>query len=64
MLIIARGFIGPALLARGPPSSGRAYLPKLYRGDLVMCQLFSEPNAGSDLAAAATAPCATATSGW
>ena len=31
-----------------------AYLPKLYRGDLVMCQLFSEPNAGSDLAAAAT----------
>ena len=27
-----------------------AYLAKLYRGDLVACQLFSEPGAGSDLA--------------
>ena len=36
------------------PEVRAAYLPKLYRGDLVMCQLFSEPNAGSDLAAAAT----------
>jgi acyl-CoA dehydrogenase len=54
MLIIATGFIGPALLAHASPEVRAAYLPKLYRGDLVMCQLFSEPNAGSDLAAAAT----------
>ena len=54
MLTIAIGFIGPALLAHASPELRAAYLPKLYRGDLVMCQLFSEPNAGSDLAAAAT----------
>ena len=54
VLIIATGFIGPALLAHASPELRAAYLPKLYRGDLVMCQLFSEPGAGSDLAAAAT----------
>ena len=54
MLTIAIGFIGPALLAHATPELRAAYLPKLYRGDLVMCQLFSEPNAGSDLAAART----------
>ncbi len=54
MLTIAIGFIGPALLVHASPEVRAEYLPKLYRGDLVMCQLFSEPNAGSDLAAAAT----------
>jgi alkylation response protein AidB-like acyl-CoA dehydrogenase len=54
VLVIAIGFVGPALLAHANPELRAAYLPKLYRGDLVMCQLFSEPNAGSDLAAAAT----------
>ncbi len=54
MLTIATGFIGPALLASASSESCTEYLPRLYRGDLVMCQLFSEPNAGSDLAAAAT----------
>ena len=54
MLTIAIGFIGPALLAHASPELCAAYLPRLYRGDIVMCQLFSEPNAGSDLAAAAT----------
>jgi len=54
MLTIATGFVGPALLAHATAEVRAAYLPRLYRGDLVMCQLFSEPNAGSDLAAAAT----------
>jgi acyl-CoA dehydrogenase len=54
MLTIAIGFIGPALLAHARPELRSAYLPKLYRGDVVMCQLFSEPDAGSDLASATT----------
>ncbi len=54
MLTIAIGFIGPALLVHASPEVRAEYLPKLYRGDLVMCQLFSEPNAGSDLAAVTT----------
>ena len=64
ILTIAVGFVGPALLACASPELRTEYLPKLYRGDLVMCQLFSEPNAGSDLASARTRRCATATSGW
>jgi alkylation response protein AidB-like acyl-CoA dehydrogenase len=54
ILTIAIGFIGPAMRVHADPQIRAEYLPKLYRGDLVMCQLFSEPNAGSDLAAAAT----------
>lgn len=53
-LSIALGFIGPALAAVADPDLCRRYLPGLYRGDLLMCQLFSEPDAGSDLAAAST----------
>jgi acyl-CoA dehydrogenase len=53
-LTIAVGFIGPALLATASMELRKRYLPKLYRGDVIMCQLFSEPNAGSDLTAVAT----------
>ncbi len=63
ILTIAVGFVGPALLACAAPELKAQYLPRLYRGDLIMCQLFSEPNAGSDLASASTRRCATATSG-
>jgi alkylation response protein AidB-like acyl-CoA dehydrogenase len=54
ILTIAVGFVGPALLASATDQIRAEYLPKLYRGDLIMCQLFSEPNAGSDLASART----------
>jgi acyl-CoA dehydrogenase len=53
-LTIAVGFIGPALLATASDELKHRYLARMYRGDVIMCQLFSEPNAGSDLAAAAT----------
>ena len=36
-----------------PPAKER-YLRSLYRGDIVACQLFSEPGAGSDLASLQT----------
>ena len=54
LLSIAVGFIAPTILAHGTPEIRNKFLPAMYRGDLIVCQLFSEPNAGSDLAAART----------
>jgi alkylation response protein AidB-like acyl-CoA dehydrogenase len=54
LLSIAVGFIAPTILAHGTPQIRQKFLPAMYRGDLIVCQLFSEPNAGSDLAAART----------
>jgi acyl-CoA dehydrogenase len=46
--------IGSAILSHGRPDTREKYLPGLYRGELMACQLFSEPGAGSDLASVAT----------
>jgi alkylation response protein AidB-like acyl-CoA dehydrogenase len=51
---IGLGMVAPTILAHGGEDVKRAYLPGLHRGDLLACQLFSEPGAGSDLAAVAT----------
>jgi alkylation response protein AidB-like acyl-CoA dehydrogenase len=51
---IGLGMVAPTILAHATPEVRQAYLPKLYRGDLVGCQLFSEPGAGSDLASLQT----------
>jgi len=47
--IVGLGMAGPTLIARGTERQKETYLPPLLRGDEVWCQLFSEPNAGSDL---------------
>ena len=47
---IGLGMVAPTILAHATDAVKDAYLAKMYRADLVGCQLFSEPGAGSDLA--------------
>ena len=51
---IGLGMVAPTFLAHGSQAAKDLYLKKMYRGDLVGCQLFSEPGAGSDLASLQT----------
>jgi alkylation response protein AidB-like acyl-CoA dehydrogenase len=46
--------VASAILVHGGEAAKEKYLVPLYRGEIVACQLWSEPGAGSDLAAAAT----------
>ena len=42
--------LAPTLLVHGSPWQKEAYVERILSGDLVFCQGFSEPDAGSDLA--------------
>ena len=47
---IGLGMVAPTILAHAQDHVKEQYLQPMYRGDVVGCQLFSEPVAGSDLA--------------
>jgi alkylation response protein AidB-like acyl-CoA dehydrogenase len=48
---IGVGMLGPTIIAHGSEEQKARYLGPMLHGDEVWCQLFSEPAAGSDLAA-------------
>jgi alkylation response protein AidB-like acyl-CoA dehydrogenase len=52
--VIGIGMLGPCIIAHGTDEQKTRYLGPMLHGDEVWCQLFSEPAAGSDLAAVQT----------
>ena len=52
--VIGIGMLGPCLIAHGSEEQKSRYLGPMLHGDEVWCQMFSEPAAGSDLAAIQT----------
>jgi alkylation response protein AidB-like acyl-CoA dehydrogenase len=48
-------WIGPAIIAAGTPEQQQVHLTRIANGDVTWCQGFSEPGAGTDLAALETA---------
>ncbi|RAY12203.1 acyl-CoA dehydrogenase [Actinomadura craniellae] len=52
--LLIGAWVVPSLVQYGSPEQQERFLPPTLRGEILWCQLFSEPGAGSDLAALST----------
>ena len=49
LLFVTVGHAAPTIIQKGTEEQKAFHLPKMIKGEVVWCQGFSEPNAGSDL---------------
>ena len=48
--LVPHGMVGPTIITHGTEEQKARWIPKMAEGSEIWCQLWSEPNAGSDLA--------------
>lgn len=62
--VIGLGMPAPTILELGSEEQKKRHIPKMVTGEEIWCQLFSEPNGGSDVASLQTTATRTESGNW